>query len=75
MAERKGRREGGREENKTRKSKEEKCKLLSLWPLGNSLGGGSLVSPAAPLLLADPGYTFSLRLVVCKAGETNQNPS
>ena len=33
---RKGGREGGREikQEKTRKSKEEKCKLLSLWPLG-----------------------------------------
>lgn len=76
----KGREEGGGgkeegSENKTRKSKEEKCKLLSLWPLGNSLlGGGSLVSPAAPLLLADPGYTFSLRLVVCKAGKQTRTP-
>lgn len=61
-------RKGGRE---IRKSKEEKRKLF-LSPLRSSLGGW-LALPVAVFLFADSGYTCPLRLVVCKARETNQD--
>ena len=71
-------REGGREGNKTRKDKKKQRREMQTsfsLALRNSVGERSLVLPVALLLSADSGYTFSLRLVVCKAGETNQNPS
>lgn len=54
--------------------KKAKSKLLFLQPLRNSLGGSQLVYQWLSCSLQILSIHFPLRLVVCRAGETNQNP-